>query len=129
MWSPWIANRARQVVPLTRAAADRGVQVTVFLRPDDDRNMGTEWAQRRLPELYGSGAVLIRSDHEHRKLVIIDDERVLIGSANVLSNTPETTREVMIVMEGRAFAERMRSELRVDEIGRPRACPGCGRTM
>jgi hypothetical protein len=129
MWSPWIANRAGQVVPLIKAAVDRGVQVTVFLRPDEDRNMAREWAQRRLPDLRNSRATVIRSDHEHRKLVIIDDERVLIGSANLLSNTPGSTREVMITMEGRAFAERMRTELRVDEIGKPRACPSCGLVM
>jgi hypothetical protein len=129
MWSPWIANRARQVIPLIKAAVDRGVQVTVFLRPDEDRNMATEWAQRRLPELHDSGATVVRSDHEHRKLVIIDDDRVLLGSLNVLSNAPGTTREIMITMEGRAFAERMRSELRVDEIGNPRACPTCSRRM
>ncbi|OLT21949.1 hypothetical protein BJF78_33605 [Pseudonocardia sp. CNS-139] len=129
MWSPWIANRARQVVPLITAAVERGVHVTVFLRPDEDRNMAKEWAQRRLPELHDSGATVIRSDHEHRKLVIVDDERVLIGSANVLSNTPGSTREIMITMEGRAFAERMRTELRVDELGRLRACPSCGSAM
>lgn len=129
MWSPWIANRARQVVPLIKAAVDRGVQVTVFIRPDEDRNMSTEWAQRRLPELRDSGATVIRSDHEHRKLVIIDAERVLIGSANVLSHSPGSTREIMVTMEGRGFAGRLIAELRVDEIARPRACPACSRHM
>lgn len=128
-WSPWIANRARQVVPLIKAAVDRGVQVTVFIRPDEDRNMSTEWAQRRLPELRDSGATVIRSDHEHRKLVIIDAERVLIGSANVLSHSPGSTREIMVTMEGRGFAGRLIAELRVDEIARPRACPACSRHM
>jgi phosphatidylserine/phosphatidylglycerophosphate/cardiolipin synthase-like enzyme len=129
MWSPWIANRARVVVPMIAAAVRRNVSVTVFLRPDDDRNMGKEWAQRRLPDLFASGATVIRSDQEHRKIVVIDDELVLIGSLNSLSNTPGTTREIMITMEGRAFADRLLTELRVAEIGAPRACAVCGRTM
>ncbi|GAA1256354.1 hypothetical protein GCM10009609_19410 [Pseudonocardia aurantiaca] len=91
--------------------------------------MAREWAQRQLPGLLASGATVIRSDQEHRKIVVIDDEVVLIGSLNSLSNTPGTTREIMIAMEGRAFAARLLAELRVAEIGTPRACRACGRTM
>ena len=107
---------------MIRAAVERGVDVRVFMRPDEDRNMAKDWAQRQLPGLLASGATVIRSDQEHRKIVVIDDEVVLIGSLNSLSNTPGTTREIMITMEGRAFAARLLAELRVDEIGTPRAC-------
>ncbi|WP_433287774.1 AAA domain-containing protein [Pseudonocardia sp. CA-142604] len=129
MWSPWIANRAREVVPLIRAAVERGVDVRVFIRPDGDRLMAKDWAQRQLPALLDSGATVIRSDLEHRKIVVIDGQVVLLGSLNVLSNTPGSSRESMITMEGRAFASRLLTELRVDEIGTPQHCSGCRRPM
>ena len=129
MWSPWIANNARVVVPLIVAVCRRGVDVRVFLRPDHDRNMRSGWAQRQLPDLLASGATVIRSDQEHRKIVVVDRETVLLGSLNVLSNDPGRTREVMITMEGRAFAARLLDELRVEEIGTPRVCTDCGGQM
>jgi hypothetical protein len=129
MWSPWVANRAAQVIPSIRAAVQRGVDVRVFIRPDTDRNMATPAAQRRLPDLFGSGATIIRSDHEHRKIVVIDRQTVLLGSVNALSNTPGTTRETMITMSGQAFAGRLLTELRAQELGKPRPCTGCGETM
>lgn len=129
MWSPWIANQSQVVVPLIAGAVRRGVDVRVFIRPDDDRNMRRDWAQQQLPDLYASGATVIRSDHEHRKIVVIDGEVVLLGSLNALSNNPGTTRETMITMEGRAFAARLLEELRVEEIGTPRSCDVCQEDM
>lgn len=129
MWSPWIARRAAEVVPLIGAAIERGVAVTVFLRPDDDRNIATAYAQDRLRELEATGAVVIRSKLEHRKIVVVDGASVLLGSLNPLSAPPNSTREVMLTMRGRAFADRLLEELRVQEIGTPRLCPQCGRTM
>jgi hypothetical protein len=129
MWSPWIANRARQVVPLIYAAVKRGVDVRLFIRPDEDRLMSKDWAQRQLPALMASGVTVIRSDQEHRKIVVIDGQVVLLGSLNVLSNSPGTSRETMITMDGRAFAERLLREMRVEEIGRPQHCSACRRPM
>jgi phosphatidylserine/phosphatidylglycerophosphate/cardiolipin synthase-like enzyme len=126
MWSPWISNRAEQVVPLIADATARGVDVRVFLRPDDDRNMAKIWAQRQLPALLASGATVIRSDHEHRKIVVIDDETVLFGSLNPLSNSLSgNTRESMFTMTGREFAGRLLDELRVRDIGTVHHCARC----
>jgi phosphatidylserine/phosphatidylglycerophosphate/cardiolipin synthase-like enzyme len=129
MWSPWIANRARQVVPLIHAAVERGVDVRLFMRPDEDRLMARGWAQRQLPALLASGVTVIRLDQEHRKIVVIDGQVVLLGSLNALSNTPGTSRETMITMDGRAFAARLLAELRAEEIGTPRPCSSCRKPM
>ncbi|HEY0807537.1 MAG TPA: AAA domain-containing protein, partial [Pseudonocardiaceae bacterium] len=114
MWSPWISTRAEQVVPLIAAAVARGVDVGVFLRPDEDRNMAKDWAQRQIPALRASGATVIRSDHEHRKIVVIDERTVLFGSLNPMSNSKSSnTRESMLTLEGGEFAQRLLAELRV----------------
>jgi hypothetical protein len=127
MWSPWISTRARQVVPLIAAAVGRGVDVRVFLRPDEDRNMAKDWAQRQLPALHSSGATVIRSDHEHRKIVVIDEQTVLFGSLNALSNSMgSNTRESMLTLQGGEFAQRLLAELRVRELGTPHLCARCG---
>jgi hypothetical protein len=126
MWSPWISTRAEQVIPLIAAAVSRGVDVCVFLRPDDDRNMTRDWAQRQLPALYASGATVIRSDHEHRKIVVIDEQTVLFGSLNTLSNSKgSNTRESMLTLKGSEFAHRLLEELRVRELGTPHPCVHC----
>jgi hypothetical protein len=104
MWSPWVANHPRKVVPLIRAAASRGVDVRVFIRPDEDRIMSTPC---------GAGeATVICSDHEHRKIVVIDDETVLLGSLNAPSDREGCSRETMITMNGHAFAAHLLTELR-----------------
>jgi hypothetical protein len=129
MWSPWVSKRADVVVPLIADAVRRGVRVRVFVRPDEDNLMRREWAQQRLPALRESGATLIRSDHEHRKIVVIDRRTVLFGSLNALSANPGSTRESMLTMDGRAFAERLLLELDAETLGDPRACTGCGNPM
>jgi hypothetical protein len=129
MWSPWVFNRAAVVVPLIERAVQRGVSVRVFIRPDSDRNMASPRAQAQLPALYSSGATVIRSDHEHRKIVVVDRRVVLYGSLNVLSNNPGSTRESMLTLEGRAFAERLLVELEAETFGTPKPCTGCGTVM
>lgn len=129
MWSPWVARRADVIVPLIADAVRRGVRVRVFVRPDEDNLMKKEWAQRRLPALRQSGATLIRSDHEHRKIVVIDRRTVLFGSLNALSANPGSTRESMLTLNGRAFAERLLLELDAETLGDPRACADCGNQM
>lgn len=129
MWSPWIATNGRIVVPLIADAVRRRVDVRVFIRPDHDRNMRQAWAQQQLETLIAFGATIIRSDHEHRKIVVVDEHTVLLGSLNVLSNNPGKTRETMITMEGRAFAARLLEELRAEEVGTPERCGSCGSGM
>jgi hypothetical protein len=77
----------------------------VFIRPDEDRNVAKNWAQRKLPGLRDSGATIIRPDHEYRKIVVIDERVVLFGSLNALSNSQASnTRESMLSLEGGEFA-------------------------
>lgn len=129
MWSPWISTRAEVVVPLITDAVGRGVEVWVFIRPDEERNMRRDWAQRQMPALLASGATVIRSDQEHRKIVVVDRRTVLFGSLNVLSQNPDRSRESMLTLDGRAFADRLMTELDADNLGRPRPCPTCRRVM
>ncbi|GLY70269.1 AAA domain-containing protein [Amycolatopsis taiwanensis] len=128
MWSPWISTRAKQVVPLIAGTVARGVDVRVFIRPDEDRNMAKGWAQDELPALHASGATVIRSHHEHRKIVVIDEEVVLFGSLNALSSsTKNVTRESMLTLEGSEFAHRLLEELRVRDLGTLHLCERCGK--
>lgn len=128
MWSPWISTRARQVVPLIAETIARGVDVRVFIRPDTDRNMAKDWAQRELPALFASGATVIRSDHEHRKIVVIDERIVLFGSLNPLSNSlASNTREIMLTLVGSEFAHRLLDELHAQDLGTVHSCSQCGR--
>jgi phosphatidylserine/phosphatidylglycerophosphate/cardiolipin synthase-like enzyme len=126
MWSPWISKRAKQVVPLISDTVARGVDVRVFIRPDEDRNMAKNWAQRELPALRNSGATIIRSDHEHRKIVVIDERIVLFGSLNALSNSQTSnTRESMLTLEGGKFAHRLLDELQARDLGTVHPCAQC----
>lgn len=129
MWPPWVTKRAAQVIPLIKTAVDRGVDVRLFIRPDRDKIMATPAAQRRLPDLYATRATVIRSDHEHRKIVVIDREVVLLGSLNALSNRPGSSREAMITMIGRAFAERLLTELHAELLGTLKTCSSCSGPM
>jgi hypothetical protein len=88
MWAPWVADREREAVPLLQNAARRGVDVRVFVRPGEDSG--------RLPELQDSGATVIRSDHEHAKLVVVDERVVLLGSRNTRSDASGPSGEIMI---------------------------------
>jgi hypothetical protein len=128
MWSPWISKRAKQVIPLISHTVARGVDVRVFIRPDEDRNMAKTWAQQELPALHNSGATIIRSDHEHRKIVVIDERIVLFGSLNALSNSPTSnTRESMLTLEGGEFASRLLEELQVRILGTIHPCARCNK--
>ena len=130
MWSPWIATRAKKVTPLIRAAVDRQVAVTVFIRPDEDPLISKTWSQRELADLVATGATVIRSDHEHRKVVVIDRKLVLFGSLNPLSNSQaRPTRESMFTMKGAVFAQRLLTVYRADQLGKVQLCGVCHQQM
>jgi ribosomal protein L37AE/L43A len=63
-------------------------------------------------------ATVIRSDHEHGQLAVVDEQVVLLGD-----------RETVITMVGREFARRLLAELQAEWIGEPRECSRCGETM
>jgi hypothetical protein len=98
MWTPWSAD----VVPLLRTAAGRGVRVRVFARPDEHIPL----------------ASVIRSDHGHGQLAVVDEQVVLLGCGTTA-----------VTVGGREFAGRLLAELQAEWIGEPRACSRCGETM
>ncbi|WP_045314209.1 AAA domain-containing protein [Lentzea aerocolonigenes] len=125
MWSPWVAKKSSRFLPLIADAVARGVVVRVFVRTERDTNMRKDSFRRWLDELVRTGAKVIRSEVEHRKVVVIDRRTVLMGSHNPLSQ--RRSREVMITCQGTAFAERLLQDLQAEKFGDPPVCSQCGR--
>jgi hypothetical protein len=120
MWSPWPAHRTEAAAPVLAAAAQRGVDVRMFLRPDEDRELGAD-AAGGLRALDAAGiTAVIRSGHEHRGVVVIDGQTVVLATASAAGG------EGMIALPGARFAERLLDELHGRGGGHPRTCPGCG---
>jgi hypothetical protein len=125
MWSPWVAKKSSRFLPLIADAVERGVDVRVFVRTERDTNMRKDSFRRWLDELVLTGAKVIRSEVEHRKVVVIDRRTVLMGSHNPLSQ--QRSREVMITCQGGAFADRLLEDLQAEKFGNPPVCSKCGR--
>ncbi len=121
MWSPWMAQRTGTITPLLAAATARGVDVRVFVRPDEDREADAGPAAGGLSALTAAGATrVIRSGQEHRGVVVIDGRTVLLGTGE------GSGWEGMITLTGPRFAELLLDEMHGRMSDRPRACPGCG---
>lgn len=123
IWSPWIGRRSEKALPLIAEAVARGVDVRVFLRTDDDQGLKKPGAQQMLAALRQTGARIIRADVEHKKIVVIDEQVVLMGSYNPLSQN--RSREVMATMRGRAFAERVLQSFAAEPHSAPPRCATC----
>jgi hypothetical protein len=123
MWAPWVGKQGAPFIPLIADAVARGVDVRVFTRDDKDFIQKRPGNQKWIEELKGTGARLIRSWVEHKKIVVIDRRTVLIGSHNPLSQ--HLSREIMLTCRGAAFAKRLLAELRADEFIDPPVCPRC----
>jgi hypothetical protein len=98
MWAPWMGKQGAPVIPLIADAVERGVDVRVFTRDDRDFIQERPGNQKWIEELKGTGASLIRSWVEHKKIVVIDRQVVLIGSHNPLSQ--HMSREIMLTCRG-----------------------------
>jgi hypothetical protein len=121
MWSPWMPHRAEAITPPLAAAAARGVDVRLFVRPEADRGQGADPADGALAALAAAGATtVIRSGHEHGGLVVVDGRTVLVGTGD------GPWGEGLVTLTGPRFAERLLDELHGSAGGRPRACPSCG---
>lgn len=125
LWAPWTGRRSAPLLPLLRAAVERGVDVRAFVRTDADRNMQRETFQHWLSELAATGTRIIRADVEHRKVVVVDELVVVNGSYNPLSQ--HRSREIMISQRGRAWAQRILDELHADDHADPPRCVPCRR--
>lgn len=124
IWSAWVASRINSILPLLKAAVDRGVQVTVFVRDPSDRLQRRADMVAALSALRAVVPRVVEMNVMHEKVVVIDDRIVMMGSLNTLSQ--HHSREVMITMRGYHWARRLLAELHAEEFSRPPQCGACG---
>jgi len=134
IYSPFIThNRLDTVGPQLRAAVERGVNVYVVTKTQEERPTGQAVAYRDLTDtLRRWGIQVIPKKAMHEKHVFVDDDVVWIGSLNPLSF--RDTREIMERRRSRTVAADFRQTLQLDialtayEDGET-ACPICGSDM
>jgi phosphatidylserine/phosphatidylglycerophosphate/cardiolipin synthase-like enzyme len=124
IWAPWIAGRVEHVLPSLEAARDREVDVVVFARGERDTLQAKVSMLAFLRQLQASRVTVVAIHMMHEKVVVIDRQLVMLGSLNSLSQ--RNTREVMVSVHGRHFAQRLFEELRAERFLKPRKCPTCG---
>ncbi|MEU3992283.1 AAA domain-containing protein [Streptomyces platensis] len=122
LWAPWVANRIRSLLPELRAAADRGVEIRVFIRDDTDQLQRKDTSQALIADLRSVAHTVIPMHVMHQKIAVIDERTVMLGSLNVLSQS--RTREVMLTMRGAYFARKLLAHEHAETFARP---PQCGR--
>ncbi|MEV2191324.1 AAA domain-containing protein [Streptomyces phaeochromogenes] len=126
LWAPWVANRVRGILPLLRDAVERGARVTVFIRDDTDQIQARPGNQNLIADLQAVVHTVIRVNVMHQKIVVIDEQTVMIGSLNTLSQS--WTREVMLTMRGGYFARKLLEHEHAELFARPPKCGRCGGT-
>jgi hypothetical protein len=122
LWSPWVGQSSRDLLPHLRAAQDRAVLVhPVVLWPEE--------VQPQLRDLHQAiGAELTRTvylKNMHQKIIIIDDHLTFIGSMNVLAHPSNGRIETMALLDSRALARQYLNHERADELGKPPTCGEC----
>lgn len=122
LWAPWVANRIRSLLPELRAAADRGVKITVFIRDDTDQLQRKDSSQSLIADLRAVARTVVPMHVMHQKIAVIDERTVMLGSLNALSQS--NTREVMLTMCGGYFARKLLAHEHAETFARP---PKCGR--
>ncbi|MFF4813731.1 AAA domain-containing protein [Kitasatospora sp. NPDC001309] len=121
IWTPWVAKRVRSLLPALEDAVRRGVQVTVFVRDQSDQNQQrfTEY----LDQLKAVTPSVIPVNVMHQKIVVIDEQTVLLGSLNALSQSH--SREIMLTVRGTHFARKILEHEHAEDFARPPRCAGC----
>ncbi|GAA3377580.1 hypothetical protein GCM10020367_53790 [Streptomyces sannanensis] len=122
LWAPWVANRIRSLLPELRAAAGRGVRITVFIRDDTDQLQKKDTSRPLIADLRSVAHTVVPMHVMHQKIAVIDERTVMLGSLNVLSQS--NTREVMLTMRGGYFARKLLEHEHAETFARP---PKCGR--
>ncbi|UUN30055.1 AAA domain-containing protein [Streptomyces sp. FIT100] len=122
LWAPWVAKRLRSLLPALAAATDRGVRITVFIRDDTDQLQRKPASQALIADLRGVAHTVIPMNVMHQKIAVFDEQTVLLGSLNALSQS--WTREVMVAMRGAYFARKLLAHEHAETFARP---PQCGR--
>lgn len=124
IWAPWTASRADSVLPMLRATVDRGVQVTIFTRPE--RAQSQESWRERLRELREIVPRVVAYSNMHQKIIVVDDRTTLLGSLNPLSH--RDTREVMVEHEGPWFATKLLQHEYAEHFANAPHCEVCRAT-
>lgn len=124
LWAPWVAGRVRSLLPDLRAAADRGVRITVFMRDDTDQLQGKDTSRSLIADLRATVHTVVPMHVMHQKIAVIDEHTVMIGSLNMLSQS--STREVMLTMRGAYFARKLLAHEHAETFARPPKCGRCG---
>ncbi|WP_455351932.1 phospholipase D-like domain-containing protein [Streptomyces sp. SYSU K217416] len=120
--APWVAGRLRLLLPDLRAAADRGVRISVFIRDDTDQLQKRDANQALIGDLRTVAHSVVPMNVMHQKIAVIDEQTVMLGSLNVLSQS--WTREIMLTMRGAHFARKLLEHEHAETFAAP---PKCGR--
>lgn len=118
-------EQSKNFLPLIADAVRRGVDTHVYIRTERDKILMRDTNRAWVEKLIATGARVIRAEMEHKKVVVLDEQTVLLGSHNPLSQ--KGTRDVMITSHGAAFAERLLIELGARDFNDPPDCAKCGR--
>ncbi|WP_395374787.1 phospholipase D-like domain-containing protein [Marinicella sp. W31] len=100
---------SREMVAVLLAAAHRGVRITILL-PEKSNLRYIDWATRNLLWELLQWDVEIRYQpppFDHSKLIIIDDQYVQIGSANIDPRSLRLNFELMVEIFNKEFATQM----------------------
>jgi hypothetical protein len=99
--APFLGHRFAQVVPALTAARDRGVAVTVLVRP---QHAAKASIQKYLDPLRAAGMQIVeRTNRMHEKVVVVDERVAYHGSLNPLSH--KFTNESMVRFDCPPIAE------------------------
>ncbi|MEW1583954.1 AAA domain-containing protein [Micromonospora vinacea] len=124
IWAPWTATRVKSILPTLADAVARGVRVTLFVRDPGDNLQRKPTYQKYLTDLRSVLQAVVEVNVMHQKIVIIDEQTVLLGSLNSLSQS--WTREVMVTMRGAHFARKLLEHEHAREFSKPPRCGACG---
>ena len=125
IWSPWIASRSKALLPILHEAVRRGVRVTLFVRDPSDNLMQKQRFRQYLADARRLIPTVVEVNIMHQKIVVIDDQLVLLGSLNTLSQN--RTREVMLSIRGHHFARRLLKHEHAEEFAKRPDCGTCGK--
>lgn len=124
-WSAWVGRHAEGIIDALDRAQRRNVTVHVLARPEREVQDANRDALRRLTARIPH-VVFIQKMHQ--KIVVVDRRWSIVGSMNVLSHGPTSSRrfrDIMVTMEGASFAEQLLHHELADELAQRRTCPSC----
>lgn len=128
-WSAWVGKHAEGIIGALERARLRGVNVHVVARPEREVQGANRDALRllvtRIPDV-------VFMQKMHQKIVVVDRQWSIVGSMNLLSHGPTSsrrTRDLMVTMDGARFADRLLRQEMADELAKQQRCPTCNEPM